>query len=177
MKPTEQQRRAGERMKQAAADRGWNAYEVAKRLDVRPPTVYRWFRGSRPGQALLEQFAALVEREVAEFYAGPDSQGRDPVALLVRWARHLLAGDTNAGAMQQAGMATEDLSTAELELLKATEAGFRDDLQRASAGRWATLSDEERALVLQRLIAELDASPKEGDQPPPPAPKPRARRK
>lgn len=165
-KPTEWQRRAGKRMEQAAVARGWNAYDVAAHLGIRPPTVYRWYRGSRPNQVLLERFAELVGRPVSEFYADEQEPPEAALRLLLAWAERLMAGDSAVQAIRYAGMAVEDLSALEVSGLIASEEQLRADLTRASRGAWSALTLEQRADIL-RALAQQRASGATEDDPPP----------
>lgn len=152
--PTEQQRRAGARMRRVAEEQGMKAYDVAQRLGVRPPTVYRWYQGSRPSQALLEQFADLVGMPVSEFYAEEAEPSEAALQLLVRWANRVMAGESSVQALRVAGMAVEDLSPLEVSGLIASEAHLRAELSRASQGGWNALSLEQRANILLALTKQ-----------------------
>jgi len=175
-KPTERQLRAGQRMEEAARAKGWNAYDVALALGVRPPTVYRWFRGIRPGQELLERFAALVERPISDFYEEPGGAAEAAVRLLVQWADLLMAGQGAVQSIRTAGLAIEDLSALELSGLIASEEQLRADLTRASRGAWGSLSLEQRADIVRALAAQREADKKADDPPAPNAPRPKRRR-
>lgn len=63
-------RAIGERMKWAAAARGWDQpREIVSRMDVSETTVYRWWSGDRqPSDERMEEYAALVGATVEAFF-------------------------------------------------------------------------------------------------------------
>jgi AcrR family transcriptional regulator len=176
---TDQQRRVGARMRQAARAKGLNPYDVAERLGVRPPTVYRWYQGARPGAELLQAFADLVGEPVAAFYAEADETRRQALDLLVAWADRLMGGASVAGAMQLSGLPIEDVPTPALLGLVAGEESLREALRLASGGHWEALSAEQRRALVERLTTPPpeDGSPAGGSGGEPTGARPGRRRK
>lgn len=147
---SEQQQRVGKRMEAAAESRGLAPMDVAVKLGVTPTTVYRWYKGSRPGPGLMEAFAGCVGVPVSHFYGEAATPERSALSILVAWAERLMEGES----LRPEGVSEEDLTPLEWEGLRSHSGQFRDDLLRASHGLWPSLTSEQRAAVLDWLIRE-----------------------
>jgi transcriptional regulator with XRE-family HTH domain len=166
----EQQIEIGRRIQEAVEEAGLTGYRVAKRLNVHFPTVYRWMRGERtPTPALLQAFAALVDKPVTYFYE-PDG-GRDrPQAvadLLLAWAELLMDGKEPGTAFDQVTGEPQALAPEERRQLGAAAAQMRKDLARAAGGDWERLTKEEQRRILDEIARLANKRPSRSKKNPP----------
>ena len=156
----------GERMRQAADAAGLSQQQIADRMGVHAETVWRWFNGKRsPRIVQQKQFAEIVGVPVSTLYAEPESPAaeREPAALaremaldiLITWADTLAAGGSMEGALEATGAVPREVSMSQLARLSAAEDEIRAELASFSGGAWGSLSNEEKRVVLQRLMDRL----------------------
>jgi len=154
-----QQAMIGQRLKKAMDEAGLTGYQLAKRLHVHFPTVYRWLRGERtPTPVLLQACAELLDKPITYFYEqeGENDRPEELADLLLSWAQRLMAGEEPGAAFDQATGDPAALSRRERQQLAAAAPHLRADLTAAAGGNWTQLSADEQRQILDQ-VAELAA--------------------
>lgn len=149
---------AGKRMRLAAEAKGLSPYDIAEKLEVRPPTIYRWYQGeARPGVRLRNAFAALVGRSVAYLETG-EEPGDAVSLLLIQWADAVEGGESARLAYERLTPNPEFLNDREKERLARLAPAMLALIPRLSGGRrWSDLPAAEKPRVASMLMDLLDA--------------------
>jgi transcriptional regulator with XRE-family HTH domain len=147
----------GQRMQQAAEAKGLGPYDIALRLEVRPPTVYRWYQGeARPSVKSVRAFAALVERSVAYLETG-EEPGDAVSLLLIQWADAVEGGEPARAAYERLTPNPDFLNEREKERLARLAPSMLAFIPLLSGGRrWADLPAALKPQVAARLMELLD---------------------
>jgi len=143
------QKAVGERMRQAAEAKQLDPYEVARALQRKPPTVYRWYTGeTRPANDDLNAFAALVGKPVIEILFGVSLP-----RLLLRWATLAEQIGGSEALARLRGQTDWD------ESLRAVFDRLAPDmlamLSQMAGGDWRRLPEAEQLSLMQRLLSRL----------------------
>ncbi len=158
MPKTEQRWAIGKRMRAAAVQAGISAYRIAGCLEVKAPTVYRWWRGQRsPAPAIMQTYAGLVGKPVSFFYeSGPAPQepSQELPDLLLDWANRLMAGEQPGVALDRVAGERQPLTRQERRRLVAAAPRMREALTQAAGGDWARLSEAEQRRILEQIARQ-----------------------
>ena len=151
------------RLREAAARAGKTSEEISEEIDVAPSTIRGWWNDhSKPSGQDLAKYSAATGVSVWELQHG--------VGPLAHLARLIRGGLDPIPALEQMfadvpealrqGPAWE-ISEADRVLLEGAGEAMRDELNRASGGKWDQLTvDQQEALL--RLIAAM--TPEDGPQ-------------
>jgi transcriptional regulator with XRE-family HTH domain len=149
------QRERGKRMRAAAEAAGFRrAEEVAARIGVEPPSVYRWYSGkAKPRDEFLRAFAELVGRPAAWLLTGQEEPdlAQDFAEFLVQWARELLAGADAAAAYDRAFGEGADLPPEARRLLIEATEELRQAVREGRLPFFRALTVEQREWVARQL--------------------------
>jgi transcriptional regulator with XRE-family HTH domain len=140
-------------MRAAARESGLNAEEIARRLGVRPQTVYRWWTDQRvPEGDWLRRYAAIVHRPVSFFYAA--DQLAELVGFLKEFMDLVMRGEDPAGAWDQLTGSPDALPPMERADLGVRAPEMRDYLE-SIRGNWELLTDDERQEVAEIVARKV----------------------
>lgn len=147
------QEEIGRRMKAAAEAAGFDPYRMAQELGVRPPTVYRWYKGqSRPSNEVMSQFAAVVGRSTGWLWTGAE----EVEDLLLRWARFASEQMPASEAVRSIRGDYGSLTQEHRALLDQSAPGMLQMLNELAGGDWARLDEEGQRQALRALVDRLE---------------------
>lgn len=163
------QRAVAQRIREAREAAGFSVAEMAERLQISKPTLYRYETGNRnPEPEILRRIAVLTGRDPTDFYAFSDEERAEQLTA------NLLAILDLAMEGMRPGEALKEVSPASpvtpRELTRLNRRGpllreYLDQTARRDYGRdWAALSPEERLDLVDRIAHEARLSAEHGPE-------------
>lgn len=150
----------GRRMKEAADAAGLDPYEVARALGVRPPTVYRWYKGlSRPANRFMDEFGRLVCRPASYLWSGVEEIEH----LLLRWAELARAEVSGSEALRRIKGDYGNLTDEQREVLDDAAAPMLKFLSQIAGQDWSGLPVEAQEETFRQLVRLLKEWRRERD--------------
>jgi transcriptional regulator with XRE-family HTH domain len=153
----------GSRMRAAMREAGLDIGTVAARLNCNRTTVHRWCSGDRsPSAHLLEQFAKLVNKPAAAFWADPGEDDQQRIFAGVVRVMNYMAERPGASGMEAAAAVIGPLHASPAEAAAFNNlrfAAIREELEagavRAFGRGWRRLTHAERVVLVIELTDAL----------------------